>query len=117
MKFAVDWWLTTQPHSDELADTQLETVTQVQDKMSDVGRTAADKIDEVAAGYVREHDVNRMMADRRLRQLTTQGDRPGARYRTGFADGGASLEPFARAGSPGMNRLHPPLPLIRSKNG
>ena len=42
--------------------------------------------------------------------------RRGARHRTGSATGGASLDPAARAGFPGMKRLQPLFPDTRNLN-
>lgn len=107
-----------------------EAVTQVKDRMSDVGRSAADKIDEnrgaaatgldkaasaihhkaeslpggekvsglahaaadklnSTAGYVREHDVNRMMADVETRVKNSPGPALLAAAAIGFLVGRA----------------------------
>ena len=49
--------------------------------------------------------------------IGTSSSDKGQGHRTGFAVGGAPLEPFARAGAPDMKRLHPLSPDTRRTKG
>jgi hypothetical protein len=72
------------------------------------GIVDADGMAQIDPAPIRNYSTDAVRTSRRLLKM-------GA-YLAGFAVGGAALEPFARAGSPGMKRLHPLVPDTRSKN-